>query len=96
MRNVFSRSLGAGWFAGFWRHWNLVWGYALGSYVYAPLRRFVPPGPAAAANPKTNKARTLEGSGLADVTKTSHGGGGSVWVQDIGNGVCRVIGNAWW
>jgi len=49
MRNMFSRSLGAESFAGFWRHWNPVWGYALGSYVYAPLRRFIPPGPATIA-----------------------------------------------
>jgi D-alanyl-lipoteichoic acid acyltransferase DltB (MBOAT superfamily) len=36
------RSLGAGSFAGFWRYWNPVFGYALGSYIYSPLRRVLP------------------------------------------------------
>ncbi len=42
LRNMLSRSLGAGSFAEFWRHWNPIWGYGLGKYVYAPLRRILP------------------------------------------------------
>jgi len=37
------RSLGAGTFAGFWRYWNPVWGYYLGRYIHAPLKRWLPP-----------------------------------------------------
>jgi hypothetical protein len=36
------RSLGAPTFAGFWRHWNPVFGYALGRWVFAPLKVVVP------------------------------------------------------
>lgn len=36
------RSLGAGSFARFWLYWNPIWGYALGRYIHAPLRRFLP------------------------------------------------------
>src|SRR3546814_19791781 len=39
---MFQRSLGASTFAGFWRQWNPVFGYALGRYVFAPLKRAVP------------------------------------------------------
>jgi hypothetical protein len=42
LRNMLSRSLGAGSFAEFWRYWNPIWGYGLGKYVYAPLRRLLP------------------------------------------------------
>lgn len=42
MRNMLHRSFGAPTFAGFWRHWNPIFGYALGRYVYSPLRRFIP------------------------------------------------------
>jgi D-alanyl-lipoteichoic acid acyltransferase DltB (MBOAT superfamily) len=37
------RSLGSHTFDGFWRHWNPIWGYYLGRYVNAPLRRVMPP-----------------------------------------------------
>lgn len=43
LRNMLDRSLGAGTFAGFWRHWNPVFGYHLGRYVDAPLRSVIPP-----------------------------------------------------
>lgn len=43
LRNMLHRSLGAGSFAGFWQYWNPIWGYGLGKYVYAPLRRVLPP-----------------------------------------------------
>lgn len=36
------RSFGAASFAGFWRYWNPVFGYGLGKYVFAPLKRFLP------------------------------------------------------
>jgi D-alanyl-lipoteichoic acid acyltransferase DltB (MBOAT superfamily) len=42
LQNMLYRSLGASTFAGFWRHWNPVFGYALGRYVFAPLKRAVP------------------------------------------------------
>lgn len=37
-----SRSLGARSFAAFWQHWNPIWGYGLGKFVYAPVRRHAP------------------------------------------------------
>ena len=43
LRNMLHRSLGAGSFAGFWQHWNPVFGYGLGRYVFAPLRHVAPP-----------------------------------------------------
>ena len=43
LRNMLHRSLGAGSFAGFWQHWNPVFGYGLGRYVFSPLRQLVPP-----------------------------------------------------
>ncbi len=42
LRNMFYRSLGAGSFAGFWRYWNPVFGYYLGRYIYAPLKKWLP------------------------------------------------------
>ncbi len=42
MRNMLQRSLGAPTFAGFWRHWNPIFSFALGRYIYSPLRRIVP------------------------------------------------------
>ncbi len=43
LKNMFNRSLGAGSFAKFWQYWNPVFGYYLGSYIYAPLKRWLPP-----------------------------------------------------
>jgi hypothetical protein len=43
LRKMLRRSLGAGSFAGFWRHWNPVFGYGLSRYVHSPLLRIVPP-----------------------------------------------------
>lgn len=40
---MLQRSFGARSFAGFWRHWNPVFGYYLGSYIFVPLKRFLPP-----------------------------------------------------
>jgi D-alanyl-lipoteichoic acid acyltransferase DltB (MBOAT superfamily) len=37
------RSFGASSFAGFWRHWNPIFGYTLGRYVFAPAKRVLPP-----------------------------------------------------
>jgi hypothetical protein len=42
LRNMLHRSFGAPTFAAFWRHWNPVFGYALGRYIHAPLSRVVP------------------------------------------------------
>jgi D-alanyl-lipoteichoic acid acyltransferase DltB (MBOAT superfamily) len=43
LRNMLRRSFGARSFAGFWQHWNPVFGYYLGRYVYAPLKKVSPP-----------------------------------------------------
>jgi D-alanyl-lipoteichoic acid acyltransferase DltB (MBOAT superfamily) len=43
LRNMFYRALGAGSFAEFWRYWNPVFGYYLGRYIFAPLRKWLPP-----------------------------------------------------
>ena len=43
LRNMLERSFGAASFAGFWQYWNPIWGYGLGRYVYAPLRRVLHP-----------------------------------------------------
>ncbi|WCE05836.1 MBOAT family O-acyltransferase [Pseudoxanthomonas sp. JBR18] len=42
LRNMFHRAFGAATFAGFWRHWNPIFGYVLGRYIYSPLQRVVP------------------------------------------------------
>ncbi len=42
LRNMLHRSFGASTFAGFWRHWNPIFGYSLGRYVYAPLKAVMP------------------------------------------------------
>ncbi len=42
MRNMFHRSFGAPTLAGFWRHWNPIFSYGLGRYIYSPLKRFMP------------------------------------------------------
>lgn len=42
LRNMLHRSLGASTFAGFWRHWNPVFGYVLGRCVFAPLQQVLP------------------------------------------------------
>jgi hypothetical protein len=36
------RSFGASSFAGFWRFWNPIFGYALARYVHSPLLRVLP------------------------------------------------------
>jgi len=43
LRNMLQRSFGAGSFGGFWRYWNPIWGYGLGKYVFAPLKKTLPP-----------------------------------------------------
>jgi hypothetical protein len=40
--HMFSRSFGATTFARFWQYWNPVYGYVLGFFVFASLRRFAP------------------------------------------------------
>jgi D-alanyl-lipoteichoic acid acyltransferase DltB (MBOAT superfamily) len=42
MHNMLDRSLGATTIAGFWRHWNPIWSYSLGRYIFTPLKRSMP------------------------------------------------------
>lgn len=42
LRNMLSRSLGAGKFSIFWQYWNPIWGFYLGKYIYKPLKRIFP------------------------------------------------------
>lgn len=42
LAQMLHRSLGADTFSGFWHHWNPIWGYYLGRFVNAPLRRVMP------------------------------------------------------
>ena len=42
LRYMLERSFGAENFGKFWQYWNPIWGYALGKYVYTPLRRLLP------------------------------------------------------
>ena len=49
LRTMVSRSFGASSFAAFWQHWNPIWGYGLGRFVYAPVRRRAPAGVAVMA-----------------------------------------------
>ena len=39
LSNMLKRSLGASSFAEFWRYWNPIFGYYLGTRIYRPLRR---------------------------------------------------------
>lgn len=41
LQNMLQRSFGASSFAKFWQYWNPIWGYGLGKFVFAPLRRFL-------------------------------------------------------
>ncbi|GJM09848.1 MAG: hypothetical protein DHS20C11_21240 [Lysobacteraceae bacterium] len=43
LRNMLQRSLGARSFAVFWQYWNPIFGYALGRYIFAPAKRWLPP-----------------------------------------------------
>jgi len=42
LQTMLKRSFGATSFAGFWQYWNPIFGYALGRYIYSPLKRFFP------------------------------------------------------
>jgi D-alanyl-lipoteichoic acid acyltransferase DltB (MBOAT superfamily) len=44
LSEMLRRSFGADTLGGFWRHWNPIWGYYLGRYVNAPLRKVMPSG----------------------------------------------------
>lgn len=39
LSNMFRRSLGAESFARFWQFWNPIWGYYLGRFIFAPLKK---------------------------------------------------------
>lgn len=43
LRNMISRSLGAGKFSIFWKYWNPIWSYYLGKYIFKPLKNILPP-----------------------------------------------------
>jgi len=43
LRNMPRRSFGARSFDGFWRHWNPLFGYYLGKYVFVRLKKVAPP-----------------------------------------------------
>lgn len=42
LRNMLSRSLGAGTFSEFWQYWNPIWGFYLGRYIFKPLKSILP------------------------------------------------------
>ena len=42
LRNMLSRSLGAGKFSVFWQYWNPIWGFYLGKYIFKPLKLILP------------------------------------------------------
>ena len=43
LRNMMSRSLGADTFSIFWKYWNPIWSYYLGTYIFKPLKTILPP-----------------------------------------------------
>ena len=43
LRNMLHRSFGARSFGGFWQHWNPIFGYHLGKFVFGPLKTVLPP-----------------------------------------------------
>lgn len=43
LRNMLSRSLGAGKFSIFWQYWNPIWGFYLGKYIFKPLKIILSP-----------------------------------------------------
>ena len=42
LRNMLSRSLGAGKFSIFWQYWNPIWGFYLGKHIFKPLKLMLP------------------------------------------------------
>jgi len=42
LSNMLHRSFGAGSFSGFWRYWNPIWGYYLGTLFFSPLKKWFP------------------------------------------------------
>lgn len=42
LQNMLQRSFGARSFAGFWQYWNPIFGYYLGRFVFAPLKKVLP------------------------------------------------------
>lgn len=42
LTNMLRHSLGARSFAVFWQHWNPIFGYMLGRYVFVPAKRVLP------------------------------------------------------
>ena len=42
LSNMLHRSFGATSFDRFWQYWNPIFGYYLGKYIFAPLKKVVP------------------------------------------------------
>lgn len=42
LRNMLSRSFGAGKFSIFWKYWNPIWSYYLGKFIFKPFKIFLP------------------------------------------------------
>jgi len=42
LKNMLTRSLGAGSFDAFWQYWNPIWGYYLSRYVMKPVNNVAP------------------------------------------------------
>ena len=42
LKNMMSRSFGAGRFSIFWKYWNPIWSYYLGIHIYKPLKLVLP------------------------------------------------------
>ncbi len=97
---MLQRSLGSPTFAGFWQHWNPVFGYGLGRYVYGPLRRVLPKGLALVLT------FTVSGAIHDLVTMAARGGAAFLFIPWFTlMGICVVLGRefsisftgrSWW
>ena len=45
LKNMLTRSLGAGKFSTFWKYWNPIWSYYLGKFIFKPLKKILPAAP---------------------------------------------------
>ena len=100
LRAMLSKSFGAGSFAAFWQHWNPIWGYGLGRFVYAPVRRRVP---AAVAVMATFLVSGIAHDAAATIVRRSPSFVVTPWFLLLGIGVlvAKVIGmdlsrRPWW
>lgn len=44
LSNMLKRSFGAGMFSTFWKYWNPIWSYYLGTFIYKPVKKLLPRG----------------------------------------------------